>query len=100
LVGYSLTKPSLKGGEGMKSRKAMVGMALAVGLVIPLAGCSGGKARISMSKMCAGAGGTWVPASETCMPGPGAGKAAKEWCASVGGIYLPGTGVCEMEGEK
>ena len=83
----------------MKSRKLMVGMALAMGLVIPLAGCAG-KARIDMAKMCTGAGGTWSPSDETCNPGPGAKKAAKDWCASVGGIYLPGTGVCEMEGVK
>jgi len=83
----------------MKSRHMMVGMALVMGLVIPLAGC-GGKTRISMQKMCAGAGGTWVQSTETCNPAPGSGKAAKDWCASVGGIYLPGTGVREMEGEK
>jgi len=84
----------------MKSRKLMMGMALAAALAIPLAGCGGGKVRLDMQKLCTGAGGTWSQANETCNQPPGSTKAAKDWCASVGGIYLPGTGVCEMEGVK
>ena len=83
----------------MMRGKLIVGMALAVGLMVPLAGCAG-KARVDMQKMCTGAGGTWSQANETCNQPAGATKAAKDWCASVGGIYLPGTGVCEMEGVK
>ena len=83
----------------MTSRRMIGGMALALGLVIPLAGCAG-KARVDMQKMCAGAGGTWSASAETCNQPAGTTKAAKDWCASVGGIYLPGTGVCEMEGVK
>ena len=49
----------------MKSKKLMVGMALAAALVIPLAGCSG-KARLSAANMCKSAGGTYSSAAQTC----------------------------------
>ena len=42
----------------MKS-KWLVGVALAVAAVMPLAGCAGGKGKIHISKLCKGAGGTW-----------------------------------------
>ena len=42
----------------MKSRKLMMGFALAAALMIPLAGCAG-KARLSASNMCKSAGGTY-----------------------------------------
>ena len=50
----------------MKSRKLMMGFALAAALVIPLAGCGGGKVRLSAANMCKGAGGTYNMSDQTC----------------------------------
>jgi len=73
-------------------------VALAVVCTLTLAGCSG-KVRLSMQKHCESVGGTWSQATETCNPGAGAARQAKQMCESNGGVYLPG-GMCEYEGTK
>jgi hypothetical protein len=83
----------------MKSRKLMVGMALAAALAIPLAGC-GGKVRLSASNMCKSAGGTYNPSDQTCdAPAVNKRKAAA-MCEAHGGVYMADLQVCETEGTK
>ena len=48
------------------NRKAMVGMALAVALVIPMAAGCAGKGKMSASRLCAGAGGKYSMSTQTC----------------------------------
>lgn len=88
----------------MRRGRVLAGVALAMALVFPLAGCATGgkgKARLNMAKLCQSHGGTWSASAETCgMTGTGAARAArhaKEICAEQGGVYLPG-GTCEIEG--
>ena len=82
----------------MQRWRVFAGVALTAVCVFPLAGCSA-KVRLSMQKHCQAAGGTWNQAQETCSPGTGAARQAKQMCESMGGTYLPG-GTCETEGEK
>jgi len=89
----------------MQRGRVFAGMALAMALVFPLAGCAtgsgSGKARVSMAKMCQAHGGVWSQAGETCgMTAAGASQAtrqAKDICSDQGGTYLPG-GTCELPG--
>jgi len=85
----------------MRRGRVLAGVALAMALVFPLAGCATGKVRLSMQKMCQSHGGVWSPAQETCgMTGAGASQAArhaKDICAEQGGTYLPG-GICDLPG--
>jgi len=78
----------------MKS-KWMVGMALAVAAVMPLAGCAGGKGRIHISKLCKGAGGTWNASAETCDGAAANVRQAAQMCQAHGGVYEKSTGNCE-----
>jgi len=82
----------------MRQGRVLAGVALAVALVFPLAGCATGKVRMSMQKSCQAHGGTWSQAQETCTPAPGqAARQAKAICADQGGEYIPG-GTCELPG--
>jgi hypothetical protein len=86
----------------MQRGRVFAGVALAMALVFPLAGCaSGGKARVSMQKLCQSHGGVWSQSAETCgQTAAGASQAArqaKDICAEQGGTYLPG-GTCELPG--
>jgi hypothetical protein len=83
----------------MKSRKLMMGFALAAALVIPLAGC-GGKARLSAANMCKAAGGTYSAAAQTCDQPAVNGKKAAAMCDAHGGTYMADLQVCEVEGMK
>jgi hypothetical protein len=83
----------------MTSRKMMVGMALGVALVLPLAGC-GGKARLSAANMCKAAGGTYSAAAQTCDAPAVNGKKAAAMCDAHGGTYFADQQVCEVEGTK
>src|SRR5262245_16104696 len=83
-----------KGGGGMKS-KVLVGLALAVAAVMPLAGCAGGKGRIHISKLCKGAGGTWNASAETCDGAAQNVRGAAQMCQAHGGVYEKSTGNCE-----
>lgn len=83
----------------MKSRKMMMGFALAAALVIPLAGCSG-KARLSAANMCKSAGGTYNMSDQTCDAPPVNKKKAAAMCDAHGGTYLADQQVCEVEGTK
>lgn len=65
-------------------------------LVLPLAGCAK-KVKLSMTKMCQGAGGTYV--NGTCNPGQTNQKTAKQMCDAHGGWYMPSLDQCEVEGE-
>jgi hypothetical protein len=82
----------------MKS-KWLVGMALAVAAVMPLAGCatggSGGKGRIHISKLCKGAGGAWNAGAETCDGAAANVRQAGQMCQAHGGTYEKSTGNCE-----
>ena len=78
----------------MKS-KLLVGMMLAVAVVMPLAGCAGGKGRIHISKLCKGAGGTWNAAAETCDGAAANVKQGASMCQAHGGVYEKATGNCE-----
>jgi hypothetical protein len=80
----------------MKSNKWMVGMALAVAAVMPLAGCaSGGKGKIHISKLCKGAGGTWNAGAETCDGAAANVRQGSSMCQAHGGVYEKSTGNCE-----
>lgn len=87
----------------MQHGRGFAGVALAMALVFPLAGCAtgSGKVRVSMQKMCQAHGGVWSQSAETCgMTGAGASQAArqaKDICAEQGGEYLPG-GSCILPG--
>lgn len=87
----------------MQRGRVFAGMALAMALMFPLAGCAtgGGKARVSMQKMCQSHGGVWSQSAETCgTTAAGASQAvrqAKDICAEQGGEYLPG-GSCILPG--
>jgi len=87
----------------MQRGRVFAGVALAMALVFPLAGCAtgSGKARVSMQKLCQSHGGVWSQSAETCgMTGAGASQAArqaKDICAEQGGEYLPG-GSCILPG--
>jgi hypothetical protein len=78
----------------MKS-KLLVGLALVVAAVMPLAGCAGGKGRIHISKLCKGAGGTWNAQAETCDGAAPNVRAAASMCQAHGGVYEKSTGNCE-----
>ena len=80
----------------MKS-KALVGMALAVALVMPLAGCSG-KMRLSAEKMCAASGGKYSMSTQTCDAPAQSGRKAADYCQAHNGVYDPVLQVCEFEG--
>ena len=83
----------------MKSRKLMMGFALAAALMIPLAGC-GGKTRLSAANMCKSAGGTYSASAQTGdAPAVNAKKAAA-MCDAHGGTYMADLQVCEVEGMK
>ena len=84
----------------MKSRKLMMGLALAAALTIPLAGCSGGKARLSAANMCRAAGGTYSQAAQTCDAPAVNAKKASAMCDAHGGTYMADLQVCEVEGSK
>lgn len=76
-------------------RKVMVGMALAIALVMPLAGCAS-KGRISVAKMCAGAGGKYSAQTHSCDAPAQTGRKAADICQSHGGFYDPTTDTCEV----
>jgi hypothetical protein len=79
--------------------KAMVGMALAVAVVLPLAGCAG-KARLTAANMCRSAGGTYNAQAQTCdAPAVNARKAAA-MCEAHAGTYDSVLQICEVEGTK
>jgi hypothetical protein len=84
----------------MQLERLLAGVALATVLVLPLAGCATGKARLSMQKICQSHGGTWSQAQETCSMSATetrqAARRASDICAEQGGAYLPG-GTCELE---
>ena len=84
----------------MKRRKMMVGLALAAALMIPLAGCSSGKARLSAANMCKSAGGTYSAATQTCDQPAVNSKKAAAMCDAHGGVYMADLQVCEVEGTK
>ena len=75
--------------------KVMVGAALAIALVVPLAGCAG-KAKLSAAKMCAAAGGKYTAQSQTCDAPAQTGRKASEMCQAHGGYYDPNAQVCEV----
>lgn len=83
----------------MKSRKMMMGFALAAALMIPLAGC-GGKTRLSAANMCKSAGGTYNTSDQTCDAPAVNKKKAAAMCDAHGGYYMADLQVCEVEGSK
>ncbi len=76
----------------MKS-KMLVGMALAVAVVMPLAGCAG-TGKIHMSRLCKGAGGTWNASAETCDGAAANVRQAAQMCQAHGGSYDKASGNC------
>ncbi len=77
------------------SRTVMVGMALAVALVVPLAGCST-KGKMTVAKMCAASGGKYSVQTQTCDAPPINAKKATDMCQALGGVYDSGAQVCEV----
>jgi hypothetical protein len=78
----------------MMKSKWLVGMALTVAAVMPLAGCAGGTGKIHISKLCKGAGGTWNASGETCDGAATNVRAAASMCQAHGGSYEKSTGNC------
>lgn len=76
--------------------KVMVGMALAVALVMPLAGCASSRGKISMAKMCAHAGGKYSAQSHTCDAPAQSGRTAAAMCQAGGGYYDSTADTCEV----
>jgi hypothetical protein len=75
--------------------KVMAGMALAVALVMPLAGCaSGGK--MSSAKLCAHAGGTYSAQTHTCNAPAQNNRSAAAQCQAGGGYYDPNSDTCAV----
>ena len=83
----------------MKSRKLMMGFALAAALMIPLAGCAG-KTKLSAANMCKAAGGTYNMSDQTCDAPAVNKKKAAAMCDAHGGTYFADQQVCEVEGSK
>lgn len=81
------------------SRTLKAGMALAVTLMIPLAGC-GGKLKLSAERMCAASGGKYSPQTQTCDAPPINARKASEMCQAHGGVYDSVLQVCAFEGVK
>ena len=79
--------------------RAMIGVALAVALTVPLAGCAG-KARLSAANMCKAAGGTYNNSDQSCDAPAVNKKKASAMCEAHGGTYMPDLQMCEVEGVK
>ena len=77
------------------SRKAMVGMTLAVALMIPLAGCAS-KGRMSVAKMCASHGGKYSMQTQTCNAPAMNSMKASDICQGQGGYYDSVSQTCEV----
>ena len=78
------------------NRRVMVAMALAVVFVIPLAGCSSGKAKLSAAKICASAGGKYSMQTQTCDAPAQSSRRASDMCMAHGGTYDANAQVCEV----
>ncbi len=79
--------------------KAMIGVALAVAVMIPLAGCAG-KVRLSAANMCKASGGTYNTSDQTCDAPAVNKKKASAMCEAHGGTYITALQTCEVEGDK
>ena len=77
------------------NRKAMVGMALAVALVIPMVGCAS-KGKMSVSKMCASHGGKYNMSTQTCDAPAMSNRKASDMCQAHGGYWDPTAQTCEV----
>ena len=77
------------------NRKVMVTMALAVALVLPLAGCAS-KGKWSAAKLCAGAGGKYNAQAHECDQPAASHRKASELCQAHGGYYDPSADTCEV----
>lgn len=73
----------------------MVTMALAVVLMLPLAGCSS-KGKWSVAKLCAGAGGKYNAQTQMCDQPAQSNRKASELCQAHGGYYDPTAQTCEV----
>jgi hypothetical protein len=76
--------------------KVMAGIALAVVLVMPLAGCASSRGKISSARLCAHAGGTYSAQSHLCNAPPQSDRSASAQCQAGGGYYDPVADVCEV----
>ena len=81
----------------MRIGNALVAVALAGLVALPLAGCASGgkKLRLYSQKMCEAAGGTYT--SKTCNLGAANQKTAAQMCQAHGGAYFPVEDFCEIE---
>ena len=80
-------------------KRGMVGVAVAVAVVMSLAGCAG-KARLSAANMCKATGGTYNASDQTCDAPAVNKKKASAMCDAHGGTYMPDLQMCEVEGVK
>jgi hypothetical protein len=81
--------------KGMNG-KVMAGMALAVALAMPLAGCaSSEKGKLSSAKLCAYAGGNYSAQTHTCNGPAESSRTAFTMCQAGGGFYDPTSDTCE-----
>ncbi len=78
------------------NRKLMVGAALAIALVMPLAGCGSGKGKLSAAKICASAGGKYSMQTQTCDTPAHSSRKASEMCQASGGYYDTAAQTCEV----
>lgn len=76
--------------------KVMAGIALAVALVMPLAGCASSKGKLSAAKLCAHAGGKYSAQSHTCDAPAQSSRTAAAMCQAGGGYYDPNSDTCEV----
>jgi hypothetical protein len=76
--------------------KAKVWIALAVVLMMPLAGCASSRGRISSARLCAHAGGTYSAQAHMCNAPAQNSRSAAEQCQAGGGYYDQVADVCEV----
>jgi hypothetical protein len=75
--------------------KLMVAMTLAVALMAPLAGCAS-KGKISVAKLCKGAGGTYNMQAHECNQPAASHRKAADLCQDHGGYYDSASDACEL----
>jgi hypothetical protein len=74
----------------------MAGMALAVALAMPLAGCaSSERGKLTSAKLCAYAGGHYFAQAHRCENVAQGGRTAFSMCQAGGGFYDPTSDTCE-----
>lgn len=77
----------------MTHAKVVLGIALGVSLLLPVAGCA--KIRLDVARSCKAHGGTYNTASQQCSYTTST-KSAREICQGEGGYYDTAAQYCEI----